>query len=179
MLSIPILHSESSSEKLLFSIDGERFMTGQGAKNKRLQISQSWKGPLFHPSSFQSTEIIEEAGTERVYEPDAVCDYKENNVFQTQHDSSTYKPTVIMLAWTRPVQPQSKLNPSMGREHGQEVLSLAKRLLAFSSIWEESQFSLRVLSLLNWPHSGWRPHIQEYVLITNWVLEVGGVGGRT
>lgn len=58
-------------------------------------------------------------------------------------------------------------------QHGERTRTRSpipsKGILAFSSIWEESQFSLRVLFFLNWPHSSWRPHIQEYVLITNWV----------
>lgn len=37
-----------------------------------------------------------EVGTERVYEPEPVYDYKENNVFYTQQDNSTYELTVIM-----------------------------------------------------------------------------------
>lgn len=50
-------------------------MTGQGAKNKRLQTSQSLKKHFFYTSFLKkkkNMEIIKEVGTERVYEPEAV-----------------------------------------------------------------------------------------------------------
>lgn len=102
-----------------------------------------------------------EVGTERVYEPEPVYDYKENNVFYTQQDNNTYELTVIMLQWTRSEQARAKLNPNMEKEGRQEVPPLAKGLLGFGSIWEESQFFLRLLPIVYWPHSSWRPHIKN------------------
>lgn len=60
-------------------------MTSQVAKSKSLQTSRSLKKHLFYTSFLKKNMgIIKEVGTERVYEPEAVYDYKENNIFHTR-----------------------------------------------------------------------------------------------
>lgn len=55
---------------------------------------------------------------------------------------------------------QATLNPSMEMGGPHKVLHLAEVLLASHSCWErESQFSLKVYTLVRQPYSSGRPHL--------------------
>lgn len=62
-------------------------------------------------------------------------DFKKT-VFWTQQGSCTYIFTTVRTASTRAVQAQNKLNPSMERGVGPEILFLVAELLAGVSFWK-------------------------------------------
>lgn len=70
-----------------------------------------------------------------------VVDIIENSVFKTHQGSCKYELTMIVRAYTKPVQTSARQNTNKKSEKGTVNTSLAKELLAPDSFWE-CHFSL-------------------------------------
>lgn len=68
-----------------------------------------------------------------------------------------------------PIETQARQSIGMKRWGDNHFSSLDPKLLALDSSWEsERNLSLRTWSLLRWPWSSGKLHIQEYMCTTDW-----------